>query len=175
MSNGQTPETLPADFFKKRAAAAPETLPADFFKKQPPTVAELKEAAPELARGATMSPRKPGILTWLQNLEADIRTGTDVTAPGRLLKGMGAKGTGFSPAEEFISSPALGAVHAAQGLATIPQAPWQGTKQTVGGAMEALTIPGLIEAAPSEAGATALGLQWGRAQMSAEIAAGASL
>lgn len=105
---------------------------------------------------AKLSPRT-GTGGFLENVEADIRGGTGATWLGRLLKKMGAKGTEYGvskEAGEFISSPALGAVHTAQGAAMLPQHPWEGLKKTVSGVAEAGTIPGLLAAAPEEGGAS---------------------
>jgi hypothetical protein len=115
------------------------------------TPEEKKIPTPDMA--TSIGPRPKGVGTWLQNLETDVRTGSGSTLPGRILKKMGAPGleTGVSKeAGEFIGSPLLGSVHAAQGVAMLPQHPWEGTKKAVGGVLEAGTIPGLIAAAPEE-------------------------
>lgn len=132
------------------------------FGKPEPLVADKQFGAVEPLAGtpiqstSTISARPPGLQTWLQDLETDVRHGTGATWLGRLFKKMGAPGieTGVSKeAGEFIGSPILGATHAAQGVAMLPSHPWEGAKKTVGGTLEALTIPGLVEAAPEEGGA----------------------
>lgn len=110
---------------------------------------------------STIGPRPKGIGSWLESLESDIRSGGGATLPGRLLQEAGApgleKGGGSKDAAEFMASPLLGTVHAAQGVSMLGSHPWEGTKRTVSGVAEAATIPGLIEMAPSEAGAATMG------------------
>jgi hypothetical protein len=110
---------------------------------------------------STIGPRPKGISSWLQSLESDVRSGSGTTVPGKVLQKMGAPGIesgGTSKeAAEFMGSPLTGTIRAAQGLSMMPSHPWEGAKRTVGGAMEAATIPGMIAAGPSEEGAATLG------------------
>ena len=149
MSNGnQSPDTLPADFFDKKQA--PDTLPAAFFSSQGKPVGDK----------STIKARPKGFLSWLQDLESDVRFGTGSTAPGRLLRTMGAPGIESGVGKEsgeFMGGPVIGAVHGWQGLATIPSHPWQGIKQNIGGFFEATAIPGMLASGPEEGGAALFG------------------
>jgi hypothetical protein len=143
------------DIFDKAAKAKPK---GDVFD-QATAAPEGKKAVPS-GPATSISPRPKGVGTWLENLEADVRTGSATTLPGRLLSKMGARGTESAVSKdvgEFMGSPLTGTVHAAQGAAMLPQHPWQGTKKMVGGALEAATIPGLLAAGPEEGGAATLG------------------
>jgi hypothetical protein len=124
-----------------------------------PTLAEAQSKAG--LTPSTIGPRPKGVSSWLQSLEADVRSGSGTTVPGKVLQKMGAPGIesgGTSKsAAEFMGSPITGTIRAAQGLSMLPSHPWEGTKRAVGGALEAATIPGMIEAAPSEAGAATMG------------------
>jgi hypothetical protein len=136
------------------ASMSKEDIEGAMQKLYPPTLAAQSKSG---LTPSTIGPRPKGVASWLESLESDIRSGSGVTVPGRLLQKMGApgleKGGGSKDAAEFMASPLLGTVHAAQGLSMTPSHPWEGTKRAVGGALEAATIPGLIEFAPSEAGA----------------------
>jgi hypothetical protein len=75
-------------------------------------------AANQISRGQ-ITAGKSGVGGWLQNLEGDIRSGTGTTAPGRVLRAMGAPGTesGVSPTVgETIGGPLIGPVRVAAGL-----------------------------------------------------------
>ena len=115
---------------------------------------------PEL-QGFTFQPdpflRKEDVrffLRWLKDLEGDVRTGGTLTAPGRVLHAMGARGleSGTSKATgEFMGSTVLGPIHTAQGVAETPQHPVRGPVKAIGGVLETLTIPSAF-VAPEAAG-----------------------
>jgi hypothetical protein len=153
MSNGTS-----QDWFSQNAPK-PEAQGGDWFSANAPK--EEVAAGKPIPKDSTIGPRPKGVSSWLESLEADIRSGTGVTLPGKILQKMGAPGLehggGSKEAAEFMGSPLLGTVHAAQGVSMLGSHPWEGTKRAVGGAMEAATIPGMIEAAPSEAGAATMG------------------
>lgn len=156
MPNGTQPVQGPDGNLYQFPSGTTKEAAISYFKKKgigaPSTGTPIKDTS-------TLQARPKGVGTWLENLEGDIRTGQGSTWLGRAFKKMGAPGleTGVSKeAGEFIGSPVLGATHAAQGLAMLPSHPWEGTKKAVGGTLEALTIPGLVEAAPEEGGANLL-------------------
>jgi hypothetical protein len=139
--------------------AAPKKDGDLLTESQKQLVSEVKRSASS-DPATSIGPRKKGISSWLEDLEADVRTGTGATLPGRILKKMGAPGLEMGQSKEvgeFMGSPLLGPIHAAQGVAMLPQHPWEGTKKAVGGMFEAGTIPGLLAAAPEEGGAAAMG------------------
>ena len=92
----------------------------------------------------------------------DIRLGTDKTIVGKGLRAMGARGTSSGNPEavgEFMASPALGTARAVKGAAEMTQSGkrWQGTKDVVGGAMQAAEIPLAFDVGgAAEAGAGAI-------------------
>lgn len=94
---------------------------------------------------------------WAGDLSDDIRNGTGQTLIGRMLQGMGAKGTSSGVPEatgNFMGSLPLGLARGLKGEAQIPQGKvWEGTKNIVGGGLQAATIP-LSFAAPEAAEAS---------------------
>lgn len=84
---------------------------------------------------------------WAEQVKQDLLTGSAQTKVGQLLKFLGAPGLakGVSPeTAQFMGSPLLGPTRVLQGQAELPQSGkrWQGVKNTVGGTLDALTIPG---------------------------------
>jgi len=113
--------------------------------------------------GISAVPKSTGMLNtaenWLRDVGNDVRYGTGATLPGRILEKMGAPGTSVGQPEavgEFMGSPLLGTVRAAQGLAELPQPGkrLQGAQDVVGGALQAAQIPTAFLGGPAtEAGA----------------------
>jgi len=115
---------------------------------------------------------------YLSKLMGDVKYGTGVTLPGRALQAMGAKGLYYGEPEavgNFMGSPITGTIRAAQGLTQIPQGKvWQGTKNVVGGALEAGKIPMAFMGGPAtEAGAegasTVAGKVFGDAEKAGQL------
>ena len=46
-----------------------------------------------MPNNATISARPSGPMSWLEDLQADVKHGTDVTLPGKILHLLGAPGT----------------------------------------------------------------------------------
>jgi hypothetical protein len=87
------------------------------------------------------------VKNWASNVTSDLRHGTDLTGVGSVLKALGAHGldAGVSPGvAEFMGSLPLGLLKATKGAAEVtqPGQRWQGTKDVVGGALDASTLPG---------------------------------
>jgi hypothetical protein len=100
----------------------------------------------------TASASPGGVLGWLHDLETDFRHGTERTAVGKVLNAIGAKpNAGDTPAGNFVESVPLGAMHAAQGVAEMPQHPARGALHAVEGAGEMATIPAFAAGAPEVA------------------------
>lgn len=92
----------------------------------------------------TMQAQPSGVLPWLKSFEGDVRYGSQNTAPGKLLHFLGAQGVNQgsqAQAGDLMASPILGTTRAAQGVAELPSRPWQGTKDIVGGTLQAGQIP----------------------------------
>jgi hypothetical protein len=89
--------------------------------------------------------RQPsGIRPWLNSLEQDVRHGGTATAPGRLLKRMGATGTesgGVGTAGETVASVPLGLIKTAQGVAETRDHPILGPVKAVSGLLQTATLP----------------------------------
>jgi hypothetical protein len=107
----------------------------------------------ESITGLSATPKPTGVAEkaerWLGDAANDVRYGTGTTVVGRGLKKMGAEGTAMgAPPEvgEFMASPELGTLRAAKGAMELPQEGkrWQGTKDVVGGAMQAAQIPSSV-------------------------------
>lgn len=84
---------------------------------------------------------------WAQNVQSDLLHGTDITGIGHVLKAMGAHGLEYGTSQgvaKFMGSLPLGLLRTTQGGAELaqPGQRWQGTKDTVGGVLDASTIPG---------------------------------
>jgi hypothetical protein len=93
-----------------------------------------------------IGPAESGPAAYLKRLEGDVRYGGDSTVGGYLLKKLGAKGTDVGAQagtqEGTLASPVLGAVRATRGLAeTATGSPWQGAKDTIGGGLQAASLP----------------------------------
>jgi hypothetical protein len=111
------------------------------------------------------APKSTGMLNdaenWLKDAASDMRNGTGSTVFGRMLQKMGAPGTSSGVSEgvgDFMGSPALGTLRAAQGATEIPQSGkrWQGTKNLVGGTLDALQLPAAFMGGPAVEGGAAL-------------------
>lgn len=107
--------------------------------------------------------------TWLRSAQDDIRNGTANTLVGKTLKAMGAKGTNYGTPEkvgDFMASPVLGPLEAAQGATELGQAGkrWQGTKDLTGGVLDTAQIPAAFMGGPATEGA---GNLMGRASLRA--------
>ncbi len=129
-------------------------------------------------------PASTGVLNsvenWARNAGNDVRYGGDQTILGRVLKAMGAQGTANSgqPSSvgEFMASPILGPLKAAQGAAELPQSgkTWQGTKNLVSGGLQAATFPTAVMGGPAadttaEAAVTATGKLFGDADRAGQL------
>jgi hypothetical protein len=92
-------------------------------------------------------PMAAKIANWTNNVSSDLKHGTSITGVGKFLKSLGAHGfdVGVSPqVGEFMGSLPLGLLKAAKGAAEVaqPGQRLQGTKDTIGGLLDAATIPG---------------------------------
>ena len=115
--------------------------------------------------GMSAQPQSTGwrdsIAKWTDNVMNDIKYGTDVTGVGTVLKKMGAHGVYNGNSEavgDYMASLPLGVLRATKGGAEITQSgkTWQGTKDVVGGGLEAAQIPAsFMGGEGAEAGATA--------------------
>lgn len=139
----------------------PRTIQADgrtFVVPDDATDEEINQIvgpAPAFKPTATLSAAPAP--SWLDQAEQDLREGGNRTILGRIggtMQGRGDKGysgieSGVSKgAADFAGSPALGAVHAAQGIAEIPSHPLKGLLDTLRGSGEALTIPSAMVSGP---------------------------
>jgi len=88
---------------------------------------------------------------WAQNVQSDLMHGTDLTGIGHVLKAMGAHGLQSGETEataKFMGSIPLGLLRMTQGGSELglPGQRWSGTKDVVGGALDASQIPGAFVA-----------------------------
>lgn len=98
-----------------------------------------------------------GVSGWLHDLEGDVKYGQDRTFIGKALKKLGAQGTNVGAqagAGGMLTSPVLGPIHTAQGVAEMPDHPVRGAWDAVKGVGETATIPSMI-ADPMGASSTA--------------------
>lgn len=120
---------------------------------------------------AEMRQAPSGVRGWLQDLEGDVRYGSKSTLPGRVLHAMGAHGINVgaqASAGDYIESPILGTIHAAQGVAMTPEHPVRGPLKTLGGLLEASQIPASFMAPEVAEGAAQVA--GGAAQVPGKIA-----
>lgn len=78
------------------------------------------------------------VVNWLSDLEGDVRHGTGMTLPGRILQKMGARGTDMGVPESvsnYVASPVLGPIKTAQGVAE------GNVGKTVSGIAQTATLP----------------------------------
>lgn len=150
----QQPAPVALDFTKAQPITpAPENpqpgVSLDFSKAQP--VAGTTPAQPTATMSATpgsmpSDPMAAKLKLWAQNVQSDLMHGTDLTGVGAVLKAMGAHGLQSGETEEtakFMGSLPLGLMRVAQGGSelALPGQRWAGTKDTIGGALDASTIP----------------------------------
>jgi hypothetical protein len=100
---------------------------------------------------------------WAENVSNDIKNGTDVTGVGTVLKRMGAHGVYNGNSKDvggFMASLPLGLARVAKGTGEVAPgskgSAWQGTRDIVGGGLQAATMP-LAVGSPVEAEAAASG------------------
>lgn len=90
---------------------------------------------------------------WSENVANDVKYGTDETGIGTVLKKMGAHGVYNGNSEgvgDFMASLPLGLLRATKGVAETGQGQaWQGTKDIVGGAAQAATMPASLAVSPA--------------------------
>lgn len=136
----------------------PAGVTFDAPTKQPTSISvggQPAATAPQPASSVsigTLSPvREPAnaaesIERWAQDFHDDLMHGTDRTKLGALLKFIGApgleKGVSHGVAD-FMGSPVLGPNRVVKGASELAQSGkrWEGTKDTIGGALDATTIP----------------------------------
>lgn len=151
-------DPITLDFSK----AQPLTL--DFSKAQPLDSSSdpRRGAAEATGMGATQSSGwRDSVSRWTDNVMNDIKNGTDATGVGTVLKRMGAHGVYSGNPQavgDFMASLPLGLARATKGAAEITQEgkTWQGTKDIVGGGLQAAQIPAAFAGGPTEAGAEAV-------------------
>lgn len=150
---------LPAGFTLNKPVHPPKGFTLDAPPAAAKSPAELRAAAAaNLKPTGELKPAEQGVTPWLENAEADLRGGGSRTLVGKglgYLQGRGDRGyTGLESgvskgAAEYMGSLPLGAVHAAQGVATMPQHPIRGGLKAIGGVMEAATIPSSFVGGPA--------------------------
>ncbi len=162
---GNSPAWNPDPSTLKPIAAPPPAV--SNWNPDPSTAKPIQQTqAPPIPSNATISaqPEPTGwgasISKWAENVSNDIKYGTDLTGVGTVLKKMGAHGVYNGNPQavgDFMASLPLGLARATQGTGEVAQGQtWQGTKDIVGGAAQAATLPAAFMGAPSEAGADAL-------------------
>ncbi len=111
-----------SDLGARTVLATSANGPVDFSDLGAKPVSSPSTSVPGAVPQGTVSAAPPSGWThpinWLQELEGDIRTGSGFTAPGRLLRSMGAKGieSGTTPAVgETVGGPLIGPVKALRG------------------------------------------------------------
>jgi len=106
---------------------------------------------------------RDSVAKWADNVSNDIKYGTDVTGVGTVLKKMGAHGVYSGEPQavgDFMASLPLGLARMTKGGAEVtqPGQTWQGTKDIVGGGLQAATIPSAFMGGPAaETGAEVAG------------------
>ncbi len=136
-----------------------ERIPDNSSQIDPLTGERVGPAPKAAAPSATMTTVPPE--SWLHQAEEDLTQGGNRTVLGRIggtMQGRGDKG--FSGIDSGVSkgtanlmgSPELGLLHAGEAAQTIPDHPVKGVLGTIGGALEAAKLPGMVMAGP-EAGA----------------------
>lgn len=149
----------PWEKYAKASTSSADAGPWAKYAQQSTSPADAASLRAEAEKRRPTDELKPaaGAGAWLENVEQDLRQGGGRTAVGRGLGRMQGRGErGYSGLEsgvskgsaEFVGSPVLGAVHAAQGVAMMPSHPVKGGLKAVGGALEAGQIPGAFLGGP---------------------------
>ena len=122
---------------------------------------------------------RDSVAKWAENVSNDLKYGTDTTGVGTLLKKMGAHGLYYGNSQEvgdFMGSLPLGLAKMTKGGAEVTQQgkTWQGTKDVVGGTLQAATIPSAFMGGPAaetgaEAAVTAGGKVFGSAEHAGQL------
>jgi hypothetical protein len=132
-----------------------ERIPDNSSQIDPLTGERVGPAPKAAAPSATMTTVPPE--SWLHQAEEDLTQGGNRTVLGRIggtMQGRGDKG--FSGIDSGVSkgtanlmgSPELGLLHAGEAAQTIPDHPVKGVLGTIGGALEAAKLPGMVMAGP---------------------------
>ena len=150
----QPPAATPQSTTQQTAqpSAQPSQGQGDIFtqlaSQQPQQTTAAPVATIRATPGSLPGDSMPSKVTlWAQNLRNDLMHGTESTDIGRLYKSIGGQPLANGQGEgvgEFMGSPILGPTRVVQGAYELPQSGrrWQGTKDTVGGALDSLQIPG---------------------------------
>lgn len=118
--------------------------------------------------GTTISAQPSGFHSWLQNVQGDVKNGTDSTWVGSMLKKFGAKGTNYGNSEgvgDLMAGPALGVPKALEGATELAHEVKEGVtnsnmnagnvvrgvNKVVGGAFQSIGPAGMIVAPEGEA------------------------
>lgn len=106
-----------------------------------------------------IGPAESGPAAYMKRLEGNVRYGGDSTVGGWLLKKLGAQGTDVGAQggtqEQTLASPVLGSLRSLRGTAeTIQGNPFQGTKDTVAGGLQAASLPLQFMGGPELEGAS---------------------
>ena len=136
-SQSQQPASGQPDIFSQLAAGS---VPDTQALSAPVTIS----AAPGSMPGDSIASK---LSLWADNLKDDILHGSTKTELGRMLKASGAQPLANGQGEDvgaFFGSPVLGSARVVKGGAELTQSGrrWQGTKDVVGGALDASSIPG---------------------------------
>jgi hypothetical protein len=125
-------------------------------------VAQPPQGVPVGSISAVKPPSGTGgkVEQWAQQLINDLKHGTDITGAGSFLKKMGAQPLhAGQPAGvgDLLSSPYLGPMRMVKGGAEGAQGKlWKGTKDVVGGGMEAAQLPSMFMAPEATSAAAKL-------------------
>lgn len=130
--------------FDAKPVSQPVAVPVSNTPATPAAPTATMSATPGSMPGDPMAAK---LKLWSQNVQSDLMHGTDLTGIGHVLKAMGAHGLQYGETEDtakFMGSLPLGIMRATQGGAelALPGQRWRGTKDVVGGALDAATIPG---------------------------------
>lgn len=130
--------------FDAKPVSQPVAVPVSSTPATPAAPTATMSATPGSMPGDSYAAK---LKLWSQNVQSDLMHGTDLTGIGHVLKAMGAHGLQYGESEDtakFMGSLPLGIMRATQGGAELglPGQRWQGTKDVVGGALDAATIPG---------------------------------
>jgi hypothetical protein len=114
------------------------------------------------AQVTSMGARPNDFHSWLQDVQADVKNGTDSTWVGSMLKKFGAKGTNYGvsePISDLMAGPVLGVPKALEGGIEVKEAAEEGNlkkgvvgaNKVIGGAFQSLGAAGMLLAPEGEA------------------------
>lgn len=124
---------------KFRADASDDVIKSAIEKDFPGT---FQNANAGQATQNTIGSAPTGVGQWFHNLEADMRYGSDLTLPGKVMRKLGrTSGVGDSGTANFIGGPIIGPTQIGQGISQMGEHPVRGAVKIMRGIGTTAALP----------------------------------